>query len=137
MSRIACIVLALLPALAAGCGDKTVDLPKTYPASGRVVLEDGKPLAGASIQLSSADTPFTISGVADDDGKFTLSTMQGNKKVSGAIPGEYEVTIYPPIPSDHRAVQPIVLPESYKVEAKENTYTFTVPEPEVSSRSLR
>lgn len=137
MSRIACAVLALLPATMVGCGNKNDDMPKTYPASGRVVLEDGKPLAGASVQLSSADTTFTISGVADDDGKFTLSTMQGNKKASGAVPGEYEVTIYPPIPSDHRAVQPIVLPQSYKVEAQVNTYTFTVPKPEVSSQGLR
>lgn len=137
MARMVWVFPALLSALLSGCGKKNADMPTTYPATGRVVHKDGKPLAGASVQFHTADATLTISGVTDDDGKFTLSTIKGNTKVAGAVPGEYKVTIFPPVPSDHRAVQPIALPKSYKVEERDNTYTFTVPRPIISGKGIR
>jgi len=77
-----CMVVVL-----AGCGGQ-----RTSPVNG-VVLLDGKPLAGASIQFVPQGTGRDATGQTDASGEFSMSTF--NPK-DGVMPGEYKVVISPP-----------------------------------------
>ena len=84
--RIAVPLLLLF--VVAGCGGV-----KPIPVSGKVTL-DGKAVANCGVLfIPAAEGPRAIrelaSGQTDSQGQFTLS-MQ---KTSGAMPGEYRVTI--------------------------------------------
>jgi hypothetical protein len=118
-------VLALAPG---GCTGGS--LPKTYPVTGTVVFKGGGPLAKASILFTPVgDTSFSVSGDVGDNGSFTLSTVKGAEKVTGAPEGEYRVSIQLPIRADQRPVPPIVLPRTYRVEPKENVFPIEVDGP--------
>jgi hypothetical protein len=124
------VALALVLFAAPGCSTGG-DIPKTYPATGTVRYEDGKPLPGGAIQFTSlTDSSLTISGKIDKDGSFSLRTIHGNATEPGAPEGKYRVTIIPSATSDRRAVRPHTLPETQRVEAHENTYTFKLPRAE-------
>jgi hypothetical protein len=134
MSASRLLGVALVLTLAAlGC-TKPSSLPKTYPVTGSVVYKGGQPVAGAGIQFTSvSDSSFSVSGDVAADGKFTLATVKGREKTSGAPEGEYKVTVHPPIPADRATrrpnVGPIELPKTYKVEAKENHFAIEVEPP--------
>ena len=85
---ISCILL-----LAAGCTQQRPDgLPKLYPVSLRVVQE-GKPLDGASLVLRTADAdalPWTIGGKTDDSGTLVLWT---HGKYKGVPAGKFKVVV--------------------------------------------
>ena len=95
--------VSLVLALVAGGCTSSGSMPKTYPVNGTVVAKGGRSLVGASIQFAPVnDTTFSASGTLKDDGSFTLATVKGNEKASGAPEGEYRVTILFPIPADQR-----------------------------------
>jgi hypothetical protein len=81
---------ALLLAGAVGCG------PRTYPATGRVVWEDGSPateMAGGMVELRPV--AGGIEGARGDiapDGGFRLVTPP----YSGMFPGDYQALVVPP-----------------------------------------
>lgn len=124
-----CLAFALV-----GCSG-TKDMPQTYPATGTVVSKGGLNLGGGMVQFrSKTDTTIAVSGDIQEDGTFTLQTVKGKGKVSGAPEGEYEVIVSPPSAGDHSKAQnrvlPITLPRTYKVEPKEdNRFTLEVGPP--------
>jgi hypothetical protein len=77
----------LLAGMLVGCGSA-----KTTPVEG-VVLLDGKPLAGASIQFVPQGTGRDATGETDKSGQFMMSTF---KPRDGMLPGSYKVVISPP-----------------------------------------
>ncbi len=90
--------LALLAAIAAGCGGGT-GFPSAA-VSGRVTL-DGKPLADAIVRFTPTADPAAkgkaahesgpdSAGITDADGRFTLSIGDGSR---GATVGPNRVTI--------------------------------------------
>src|SRR5262245_14431628 len=97
--------LALALSLCAGCGETggTTAKSQTYPVTGFVKFKDGKPATGAAVQFTPLhDTSLAVSGDIQEDGSFTLFTVKGNKRVSGAPEGEYRVTVQ--LPSAGRKV---------------------------------
>ena len=78
--------------VAGGCGD---DHPPTYPAGGTVVLADGTPLPGGTIELElvgDASAPNARAKI-QPDGRFRLGTYE---ETDGAADGEHRVLILPP-----------------------------------------
>jgi hypothetical protein len=117
-----------LLALAAGCGPRG-SVPTTYKVTGSAMYAGGGPVTGGAVQFHHlTDTSFSVSGDVRDDGKFTLFTVKGSDRVSGAPEGEYQVTIQPPIGADHRPVPAISLPATYRVEPKDNHFALEVPQ---------
>ncbi len=120
---------------AAGC-TPAVELPKTYPAGGLVVYKGGRPLAGGSIQLTSADDPLLrVVGTIESDGRFTLSTLKDNARVTGAPAGQFQVTVTPPLAANprsgldvpHQAVMPITLRKKVQIEPADNSLKIELP----------
>ncbi|TMJ82050.1 MAG: carboxypeptidase regulatory-like domain-containing protein [Alphaproteobacteria bacterium] len=87
MIRTPCLIVALT---LAGCGAQ-----RTTPVAG-VVLLDGRPLAGASIQFVSQGKGHDATGATDKNGEFVMSTFQPR---DGMLPGTYKVVISPPVGS--------------------------------------
>ena len=122
------VVLVLF---AVGCGPRS-SLPKTYPVTGKVIDRGGQALpAGTSILFAPvADSSFSVSGDLGSDGKFSLFTVKGKDRGSGAPEGEYRVTIQLPIPPDQRrGATSIDLPRTFKVEPKDNDFPIEVDLP--------
>lgn len=86
---------ALLAGLAAvwlaGCDSGRVP---TYPAGGRVVFSDGKPMNSGRVEFRPVDSEHLVVARAtiEADGTFQLSTF---KQGDGAIEGEHEVLARP------------------------------------------
>ncbi|HZZ79213.1 MAG TPA: hypothetical protein VFE62_11880 [Gemmataceae bacterium] len=119
-----------------GCSNAP-PLPKTFPVTGTVAYQDGKPLNGGSIQLKSASDPLLrVVGDIQSDGSFKLKTIK-DAIADGAPEGEYQVIITLPRPghdpNDPAAAQkrqePITLEKAYKIEAKPNTLKIELPSP--------
>jgi hypothetical protein len=83
----------LLGMLTLGCGSGDGRKP-VYPAKGKVVGADGKPLAGAIVTLhpteALTDHRHKPAGMADEEGNFTLGTYT---ETDGAPAGDYVVTV--------------------------------------------
>src|SRR5205823_2118076 len=79
--------LALVLALV-GCGSS-----RTSRVEG-VVLLDGKPLTGASVQFVPRGTGHDATGQTDASGQYVMSTF---KPRDGVVPGTYKVVISPPL----------------------------------------
>jgi hypothetical protein len=111
--------------IAAGCGGPKA--PPMYPATGKVVYTDGAAMPGGTVQFQpQPDGPLSAFGEVGKDGLFSLITMVDGKKIAGAAPGSYRVTIIPPFGPD-QAVQPVSLPDMYTVKPESrNDFTFTV-----------
>jgi len=126
---LATVALTLLAAL--GCW-KPADLPATHAVSGQVVYTDGQPLNGGTIQfVAFPHNPLlTVIGAIENNGHFTLNTLKGERKVAGAVEGQYQVTIIPPLPDNHQPVLPITLRGAYTVKPGENSFpTLKIPRP--------
>lgn len=118
-------VAVLIGIALGGCGEK-VQLPQTYPVRGRVVYKGGDPMAGGVVQFQARSDPRLLTtGETGADGTFALTTQVGHRKLPGAIAGEHQVTVVPPMPAD-QSVEPIILPHPYTVEAKDNFFTIEI-----------
>jgi len=82
------LISAVVVAALAGCGGS-----RTSPVEG-IVLLDGKPLVGASVQFVPQGTGRDATGQTDASGEFSMSTF--NPK-DGVVPGDYKVVISPPL----------------------------------------
>src|SRR5262245_12467914 len=71
-------------------------LPKTYPVTGLIVDQQGKPLTMGSIQFESmVDVKTQALGKVQPDGYFTMTTVVGEAMVPGAIEGPHKVSFLP------------------------------------------
>ena len=78
-----------------GCGDinDVVDKVPVHPVKGSVVLADGKPLEGGSIEfIPTTENGRPAVGVIAEDGTFTLKTGGVG---DGAAEGSYKVKVDP------------------------------------------
>lgn len=87
-----------LPLVVAGCGSKPSNLT-TIPVSGLVTYKDA-PVEGAVVSFlpkttgAAAAVGFVASGTTNAEGKYKLYTYESAAKpLTGAVPGEYTVTI--------------------------------------------
>jgi hypothetical protein len=120
MTRTLMAVAAGLILSATGCNSGQ-EMPKTYPAGGRVLYQNGQPMKGGSIQLLGEATNYLrIFGSIQEDGKFSLSTLRDRTKIAGAPVGEYRIEVLPPLQGEHKGTLPINVPATYKVEAVGN-----------------
>ena len=127
--RVLGVLLVLWLSLTTGCQSGDRKMPAMHPVVGKVFYKTGQPLTGGSVKFQSAtDTSLSTAGEIQADGSFTLSTFANSARVKGAPPGEYRVTVVPPLGAEH-AVQPITLPKPYKVEARDNMFTITLDKP--------
>lgn len=101
------IRFAVLTALAAGvvpalgCGDHSPPpgppLGKAYPVSGTVTFADGSPLRGGMIhftpveQYAGSKIRYEATAMINDKGRYKA----GLNDESGAVPGEYKVSVMP------------------------------------------
>jgi hypothetical protein len=71
-----------------GCGGS-----KLSPVEG-VVLLDGKPVVGATVQFVPQGAGRDATAETDESGRFSMST---NQPRDGMVPGTYKVVISPPL----------------------------------------
>jgi hypothetical protein len=80
-----------------GCS-KGPKAPTTVPVSG-VIKYKGEPLAGATVTFQQKDVgsvetaAHPAHGTTDDQGRYVLTTYVNPKEFSGAVPGDYVVTV--------------------------------------------
>lgn len=86
--------LVIFPMLG-GC--ESQDVPKTYPIKGKVVLENGQPLAalaGMPIEFESVADPLIHAyGEINADGTFTVSTQTLGVAQDGIVEGQHRIRI--------------------------------------------
>ncbi|MBN9119563.1 MAG: hypothetical protein J0I06_10465 [Planctomycetes bacterium] len=114
---------AVVAALAAvGCGGGTGAGPPTYPVSGEV-FRGGKPAAGGTVQFVHQTEPDVRAvGEIGPDGKFSLFTMAGAEKRTGAVAGEYKAVLV------FTANDPPFHPKTvFRVEPRENAFKIELP----------
>jgi hypothetical protein len=63
-----------------------------YPVKGQVLVADGKPLTGGSVQFIPKQGGLPASGKIETDRSFSLKSLKSRE---GAAPGEYKVRIEP------------------------------------------
>jgi hypothetical protein len=93
MRRILLLLIVICVFPGSGCGEKLPPgLPKLNPCS-ITIMQEGKPLAGATVSLHSEDSSlvqWNPVGITDQNGVCVLRT-QG--KYSGAASGMFKVTV--------------------------------------------
>jgi hypothetical protein len=121
--------LLILPVLVAlvGCGSSEV---KTYRIPGKLVYEDNSPIAGAGVvfQTTIDGKPVAARGVADSEGKFTLTTFADG---DGIVEGEHDVAVSPPPAGDGPAPVASAVPTVYSdftTSGLKTTVTPSTPE---------
>lgn len=89
------VILGALATLACatllGCGGekKPADLPELFPTK-VTIIQDGKPLEGASVTLNNDQTRFMVGGITNETGVAELKT---EGKWKGAPAGHYKVLV--------------------------------------------
>ena len=105
--------------LCAGCAGQT-----TTPVEG-VVLLDGKPLVGATVQFVPQEKGRDATGETDKSGQFVMSTF---KPRDGVLPGSYKVVISPPTgladPAHYASADEAMAAVSKAPAKKESTPAF-------------
>jgi hypothetical protein len=119
-------LVALAGALGAGCSAGTD--PETFPTHevrGTVVVKaTGQPLTEGGVEFLHAKDPrFNCKGPIDSAGRFTLTTIAGTKKLSGAAEGEYAVIVRRPMGAD-QVDRKVTLKKTQHVKAGTNTITL-------------
>jgi len=113
MKHLPVFLALLLAATLTGCGKQRPDwLPELYPMT-IIIIQDGKPLEGASVQLIPSDSGrFAVSGTTDIAGQAVLKT---SGQYSGVPAGQYKVVVTKteiekigPPPKDEYSSQPII-----------------------------
>ncbi len=87
----ALLLIALVAVVGCGGQKKPADLPELYPCK-ITVIQDGKPLEGASVILNdpSGSSRFVMASITDAKGVATLKT---DGKYAGVPEGKYKVLI--------------------------------------------
>lgn len=129
LRNLAFTLLSVVVLLQLGCGSKE----GSVPVSG-VVLLDGQPLADANIVLHpvTATGPGPFVATTDSAGKFSLGPTAGPAG-SGALPGEYRLTITtlktePGPEGRDDAVPKVITPERVPENYSRGNMRFIVPE---------
>jgi hypothetical protein len=119
---------ALLVWGASGCHRRVVrPIPKTYPATGKVVVTQGQfSAADCMIQFEPENPELMAQGIVAKDGTFSLNTVFHEDRLPGATEGPHAVRIIPPLTRGGANTIPVVTPASLKVEPKENVFTVKV-----------
>jgi len=101
-------------------------MPPTFPVTGSVLYENGKPYQGGTVQFrSDSKDDLTILGGIKEDGSFQLRTLNGKKRAEGAPAGIYQVTIVPALGKDRKPLfVPFIVPSKFAIEPKENSLTI-------------
>jgi hypothetical protein len=124
-SEILALILAFGLGFLAGCREK-LQLPRTYPVSGKVVFRQGGPFPGGTIQFQSlSQTTVSASSNIEADGTFQLTSFIANDQAPGAIPGRHRVIITPPFIGNAPTIPPVPSQE-VTVSEGENNLTITV-----------
>jgi len=125
MARIVAVALALGCVLGPGCARGDPDPFPTHDVQGKVVLKaTGQPLTEGAVEFAHAKEPrFNCRGEIEPDGRFTLVTLAGGRKLSGAAEGEYTVTVRRPMGAD-QVERKVTLPKTEHVKAGPNTITL-------------
>src|SRR5262245_54947309 len=86
------LAFASLPAtVLAGCGN---NIPTTYPVTGKVIYQKGKPVTYGRVEFqSTADPELRATGRIQTDGTFSLTTSLRGRSAPGAVAGEHKVLI--------------------------------------------
>lgn len=93
-SRSARVGFFLLLLTASGCGESR---PQTFPARGKVVFADGKPVKLGTVELLSDVHKVNATGTIQKDGSFVLGTYTPD---DGAVEGAHRVIVTQLIISD-------------------------------------
>ena len=120
------IVLPLF-ALALGC-QAAVPPPTTHPVHGKVLI-DGKPLADGAVEFRALAEPSWTTIAEVKDGAFELSILHENRRIKGALPGDYRVTVVIASRQEKDKRPPIVLEKTYTVAAGDNEFTLEATSP--------
>jgi len=114
-----CCVFCLL---AMGCGSKE----KVVAVSGTVTM-NGEPLLDCGVLFQRTGGGISASGVTDAQGKFTLKTIEDNRR-NGVPPGEYSVYLgwTDPEASLEKTATPTP-PYQVPAQAANGSIKFTVP----------
>jgi Carboxypeptidase regulatory-like domain len=112
------------------------DEPATGTISGKVVNENGQPMAGASASVRRVNSPGT--------GRTAATDVDGNFQVNGLEPGLYTVTAYAPAyttvlsdpnaPTSHYRIGDSVRLEMIRGGVVTGTVTNTLGEPVIAVR---
>jgi hypothetical protein len=126
MFRTSRVAVALVVCTLWGCApENSAPAVKTIPVSGTVVDKSDKPISGGMLSLRSTTNPEVVaSAVIEDDGKFTLSCVVGDKKVDGAQAGEYSVMFAPDTISQND--QPVTLKKTYAIKEGQSELNIKV-----------
>ncbi len=123
-----CMLLAVivLSALAGvGCRRPGQPAPKTYPVTGEVVSKGGRRLVGGMVEFrSKADPELSATGMIEPAKTFSLITLYKGERLVGAVEGQYEVTVIPPM-GPNQTTSPISLSTPYRVRPQGNNH-FTI-----------
>jgi hypothetical protein len=95
--------------LSAGCGQRTLPVAKTHPASGKITIK-GEPAAFVLVTLRPTDSKgVQATGKTNQEGAFELRTYSNTGEPDGAVPGDYTVIL-----EGHNPVKMGGLPEGAK-----------------------
>lgn len=128
VARTSAVLFAAMSVLGpAGCGGPGPYRGPLYPVKGRVLLADGRPLTGGTIQFIPSRGGRPASGKIEADGTFSLRS----KAREGAAPGEYKVRIEPSremlSTKGRRAAPRLPFAPKYREYDGETGLTATIP----------
>jgi hypothetical protein len=84
-----------LAAISTGCREKAT-LPTLNPVHGVVVLKDGSPVKGGTIQFQPQnDSTVSTTGIIQKDGTFSLTSFKAGIRSMGAVAGDNRVLVMP------------------------------------------
>jgi hypothetical protein len=87
-----CLTVLMFLLGSVGCGGPGPYAGALYPVKGQVLLADGTPLKGGSVQFIPKLGGLPAYGTIGPDGTFSLKSLKSRE---GAAPGEYKVRIEP------------------------------------------
>ncbi len=89
-----------------GCGGGMT----TYPVRGTVTLDNGEPLAGATVSMESVDHAVSATAQTDAQGRFAMSTLEAE---DGLPLGQYRALVQPPASPDPDQPAPMPFDPKY------------------------
>ena len=108
------VAVCLSVIFVAGCyAKRKVDLPETFPVSGKIVTSGRVPV-GFQIRFTPENPEKTAQGFVQEDGTFSLMTYYMGEKCEGAAADSYRVMIVPP-PSMSGGGVPFKLPQPIQI----------------------